>query len=81
MTYARDLHYNGSSAVLLRYEDGQPALWVTDEYLAGKSDKPGTYSLNDINFGEPLGADEDVDAAVAAWQAAVEWTDEPEVAS
>ena len=76
-TTARDLPYNNYSSVLVRYEDGQPALWVTDEYLAERSEARGVYTINDVNSREPLGADEDVDEAVRQWKAAAEWTDEP----
>lgn len=73
ITTAATLNYNGYTAVLLRYPDGQVALWVEDEHLSGRSDTPGTYSLNDINTGVPLGADEDIDALIAEWKRNVEW--------
>lgn len=73
MITAKDLSYNGDSAVLLSYDDGQRALWVTDEYLAGRADEPGSYTLNDVNTSVPLGADEDIDAAVEDWKYNVEW--------
>lgn len=74
-----DLEFNGYTAVLVRYPSaygpgpGEHALWITDEYLAGKSDTPGTYTLNDINTSTPFGADEDIDAAIRDWKLAVEW--------
>lgn len=77
----KNLSFNGYTVVLLRYLDGQPALWVRDEYLAGRSEAEGIYTLNDINESSPLGADEDLDEVVAAWKQAVGWDDNtrPEV--
>lgn len=71
-----DLDWNGYNAVLLRYEDGQQALWVTDEYLAGEVDdslSPQRFTLNDINSGVTIEPGEDIHDLVLAWQRAVEW--------
>jgi hypothetical protein len=70
----RDLTYNGYTAVLLRYEDGQPALWVQDEYLAGNSDVPA-WTFNDINEKLPVDPDENLVLLVDWWKAAVGWDD------
>lgn len=70
---ASDLTFNGYSSTLVRYDNGEAALWVTDEYLAGRSDERGVYTLNDTNESVPLDPSEDIDAAVAAWKAAVDW--------
>lgn len=76
MTTAKDLEYNGYTSVLLRYENGEQALWVRDDYLANRSDTPGTYSLCDTNLSVPLGSDEDIDEVQAEWAKAVEWEEE-----
>lgn len=75
MTTPRTLSYNGYTSVLLRYNDGQPALWVTDEYLSGRADAPGTYTLNDINTGDTIDGDEDLDDAITEWKRCVDWDD------
>lgn len=75
-TTIRDLDFSGGeSAPLVRYPDRQPALWVTDEYLAGVVETPGTYTLNDVNTSIPLFPDEDIDNIVEGWKAAVSWGD------
>lgn len=79
MRRAADLQYNGYVSVLLRYPSaygdgpGEVALWVRDDYAAGKSDTPGVYSLHDINSGVPLDGDDDIDWLVAGWKNAVGW--------
>jgi len=70
---ATTIEYNGYTSVLLRYDDGQQALWVQDDYLAGKAAAPGVYSLNDVNWGNPLDPGEEIDVLIAEWQQAVEW--------
>lgn len=69
---APELGYNGHTAVLLRYPNGERALWVTDEYLAGKSDTP-RWTLNDINTSVDVTPDDDINAIIASWESAVEW--------
>lgn len=55
---------------------GGRALWVRDEYLAGKADTPGTYTLNDVNSSEPLRPDDDLDTLIDEWKEAVEWEED-----
>ena len=73
MTKIKDLDFNGYRAVLLRYDDYEEALTVRDDYLAGLSDTPGTYSLCDYNSCEPLGVDEELDDIIAEWKVNVDW--------
>ena len=79
MRRAADLQYSGYASVLLRYPSaysegpGEVALWVRDDYAAGKSATPGVYSLHDINSGVPLADDDDIDRLVAGWRNAVGW--------
>lgn len=68
-----DLTFNGDAAVLLSYANGERALWVIDEYLAGGA---GGYSLNDISSKVGIGPFDDIDGLIADWKAAVEWDDE-----
>lgn len=75
-TTVYDLDYNGYTSVLLRYANGEQALWIRDEYMAGHTDQPHTYTINDVNESIPFGDDEDIDAAIDGWKRAVEWDDE-----
>lgn len=79
MTLISDLRFNGYASVLLRYPSaygdgpGELALWVRDDYQAGKAEKPGTYSLCDIDECSPLTGDEDIGALVEEWKRVVGW--------
>lgn len=70
---APELTYNGYASALLRYDNGERALWVRDDYCAGTSDTPGTYSLNDVNNRIPLEPDEDLAPIIEEWKLAVGW--------
>lgn len=79
MRLPADLQFNGYASVLLRYPSaygdgpGEVALWVRDDYAAGKADAPGVYSLCDNNLCVPLAADDDIDWLLAGWKNAVGW--------
>ena len=71
-----DLIFNGYSATLVSDDNNQPALWITDEYMAERIDDPASstrYTLNDTNSRVTVGADEDLDELVESWKRAVEW--------
>ena len=79
-TTARTIHFNGSHAALIRNEKtGGTELWVRDEFLAGRSDIPSTYTLNDDNTSIPIGPDDDLDALTEEWKRSVGY-DDPEQA-
>ena len=68
---ARDLTYTNGKHVLLRYNNGEQALWV--EAPDAREDGRG-YTINDINERIDLGDDEDIDGVIADWQHNVEWS-------
>jgi len=81
----KDLDWNEYVSPLVHYNDGVRALWVTDEYLAGKIDDANSaerYTLNDENDGTTISAEEDIDWIIDDWKRAVEWNpdadEEPE---
>jgi hypothetical protein len=75
MKTIHDLDFRNGIALLLQYRNGERALWVSDEMLAGNSDTP-CWTLNDINEKAPIAEDEDVDVALELWKAAVEWEED-----
>lgn len=52
--------------VLVRYESGEPALWV-------ETADDGSRTLNDYNGASPIWPGTDIDAAAAQWKATVGW--------
>lgn len=72
-TTPRTITYNGYTHVLVRHQNGEQALWVQDEYIAGNSDAEGTYSLRDDNATVEINGDDDLDETTAQWKQAVEW--------
>ena len=70
----KDLQFNGTIAVILRYEDGSPALSVRNDFFGYRpDDMRGTHAVCDDNDCAPIDPEEDVAAITAEWQAAVGW--------
>ena len=68
-----ELRMNGYTATLVAHDNGERALWICDEYLAGRSDVEGRFTLNDNSERVPIDANEDVDKAISEWKEAVGW--------
>jgi len=63
------LNWTNNEHVLLRYPDGEPALWLRDEGAG--------FTINDIGLGYSVEPDEDLDEIIREWKTNVDWTDEP----
>ena len=69
----KDLQFNGTTAIILRYGDGSPALSFRNDFFGYRADVPGTYAICDENDCAPIDPEDDVAASIAEWQAAVGW--------